>query len=347
MFLIQMAFGSVEPADRIVANDRVAVGLAVDGSMGNPAAGVGLLADPDGPDGPIPVGGDWIGGRSAFEGWAIEADGVNDGNFASSGSSAVDLTWDELGDGGMTWRHAAGATDRYDVETWVALAVGRTVVWVRLRIVPHAALDAVSVLRAINPDPDAWLTGSTRADLSVEGEVVTAESPEDGRSLALASAAGEGGWCDACTSPSGLATGDWSASSDARMGVRVPLGALDADLPVVVDFVYAFGDGAAEAALLARASLADADPDGDGVVDGDCAPWDDSVGTGLAEEPDGRDNDCDGAVDEGLPGEGDDPGAWVPDVGQGAEGEIVTTNTSPNKDRQMPVPPKAARTQIA
>ncbi len=323
MWLISLALAADTAADLTLATDRVAIGLAEDGSMGNRAAGVGLRADPDGPEGPTPVGGDWLAARAAVEGWVIEADGVADSNFAASGQTSVTLDWEAPGEGSMAWRHAAGSTDRYDVETWVAIPPGRSLVWTRLRLVPRADLGGVSVARIVNPDPDAWLNGSTMALLTADDDVVTAESSEDGRALALSAAGGEAGWCTDCTTPAELTVGTWSATNNARVGVRTTLGDVDADTPIVVDHVYAFGIGADAAASLAWEAAADPDPDADGVGgDDDCAPWDDTVAPGLPEADDGRDNNCDGIADEDLPGPGEaTDSTWVPDVDAPTVGE--------------------------
>ncbi len=76
------------------------------------------------------------------------------------------------------------------------------------------------------------------------------------------------------------------------------------------------------------AELNDADGDGYATADGDCDDGDESVSPAAVEACDGRDNDCDGVIDEDLAGtyyqDRDDDGFGDPETAQlGCEGEGV------------------------
>jgi M6 family metalloprotease-like protein len=66
------------------------------------------------------------------------------------------------------------------------------------------------------------------------------------------------------------------------------------------------------------------DGDGDGYLDDDCDDGDASVHPGATETCDGRDQDCDGSVDEGAA----DPAAWHPDLDGDGFGDPDTTTAA-------------------
>jgi hypothetical protein len=324
LLLAFTALADLPDTARLVATDRLAAGVQADGSLVNDVAGLGLRWDADGPEGVEPMGGDWL-----YEGWAMEvwsvawADTllVNGGPWTSS---ALTLTWDSGGAGGLSWLHGAATSPEVDVEEWIEAPWGEDLLWITLRLTAHEDLGGVTLGRMFDPDPDAWLTGSYDALLTAEPGAVAAESLAEGRALALATSGGVGAICQWCTDPADvLAASAGTATGDDQLGLAVGLGDLAAGDSVDVVFVYAFGAGTAAAVDLASLALTDEDHDRDGVAAADdCAPLDGHVAAGLEDVADGLDNDCDGVVDEDAPAEDTaTTGGWSADVPAGTPGE--------------------------
>lgn len=321
--------------DRWLATGHVAVGIAPDGSFGNDSAGVGLLFDPDGPEGAFPLGGDVLDVGRTFEAWSLSAtvDGAPWQRVQSApyGDSDLVLSWEDVqDDGALTWIHGIGGDDTLLVDAWVVLPWGQAVVWTMLDLTAQADLSGLAIARVYDPDIDAWATGSNNTANSVgkgvgEG-VVVASGAWDGRAWALAAADGVGGICAWCTLPDDVMAGDTASVGDQQLGVALPLGDLATGDSVRVLFAYGFGQSGDDASALAQAAAATEDLDGDGSDWWtDCDDLDGRRSPAEVERANGVDDDCDGEIDEvaGAEDTGDDRDDWdnpIPDDGGSTDG---------------------------
>ena len=115
------ALAVVAEPDRVVVTDRIAVGVYADGSLCNPTVysergkGLCLLWDPDGPEGPLPPGGDWMWPGDPVEAWSatwtasgVEASLLNGGPEWKEG---LTFTWDNPDtSASLAWIHGTAAT---------------------------------------------------------------------------------------------------------------------------------------------------------------------------------------------------------------------------------------------
>ena len=319
--------------ERWVASDRVAVGLAPDGSIGNDVLELGLLWDPDGPEGEIPLGADLVWQGREYEVWTMSYVVAGDPVVVESGSpvlsGGLEFAWDppEVR-ADMTWIHGAASASVLDVDAWVAVPEGRGVAWLRLQFTAIDDVEDLAVARVVDPDFDTYGGSAyTTANEAGDGWAV-GEGLFEGRALALAAVDGVGGVCAWCTTPDEVADSDAGPSEgDEQIGVAVWLGSLDAGDVAAVTFAYGMAMGADAAVPLAEAAAADDDPDADGVTeaDGDCAPFDGSVAAGLDEQYDGLDNDCDGETDEDTIGVDDDGDGYSELDGDCDDGDATAT----------------------
>lgn len=317
--------GAVEPLDRFVASSTMAVGLAADASLVNGLLDLGLLADPDGPEGPEPAGGDWLSPGNQFEAWSatLTLDGVDRTlvNGAPYTDSTLDFEWTLLGDVyGYEGLHGFAEDAAGTWEAWVDLPEG-DVLYLSLVFTPNGALDAVAFARTFDPDPDAWLSGSYDAVFEAGQGYVVAGAEASDRALALALDGGAGALCEWCTDAATLASGPTSGDGDWQGGVWIGVEAPPAGQPIELVWVYAIGPDVDTAVARATAAAAAPDRDGDGAPgSADCDDRDPSRAPTLAELADGVDNDCDEEIDDGL-ATGDGDPDWVPDVPADTSGE--------------------------
>ncbi len=301
-----LAGGDLAPADRWLATDHVAVGVAEDGSLGNPDAGLGLVFDPDGAEGPFPSGGDVLLPGRAFESWALQTGADAWVQAAPDGGSDLVLRWDPpQDDGRLAWLHGGADTDTLAVDAWVVLPWGQPVAWLLLDLEPAVDLDGTWIARSFDPDIDSPLDGSSRTSNAVQDGVVVASGAVDGRAWALAAVGGQGGICAWCSLPADIVAGTTSSEGDQQLGLAVDLGTVLAGDGARVLFAYGFGVDSDAAVAAAQAAAATADLDGDGADwTDDCDDLDASVSP-LADELPGTgvDEDCDGVVDEDDPGD--------------------------------------------
>lgn len=313
LLLILPALAELPAEARFLADDTLAVGVAGDGSLINPDLGLGLLADPDGPDGVYPVGGDRLYVGNLFAPWAV---GLDDGtawtmDAAYSGADGLALTWDDLFVGDALQRlQGRGGDGTLDVVVTVLLRDGDPGFFWVLDLTPSTPLSGVSFAAMLDDDVDYAATGDYASVNEGGLGYAVASGAADGRGLALAISGGVGHVCSWCTTPAGLAAGTSASTGDDQIGVVAPLGDLDAGTTTRVVVGYGLGVSADDAVSAAELLAATDDLDGDGAVSADdCDDLDDTVHPGAAELPDGVDDDCDGTVDAG--------GAWIDDDGDG------------------------------
>ena len=295
-----MLLGAAQAQDLWLATDRVAVGVNSDGSFVDDAGELGILWDPDGPEGELPVGGDLLVAGWAVELWSLQWSGGDLVEAAPQFGSDLVLDWDDPWDGPDVGRLVGhGSTDPLDVEVTIDLPWGRPVIWAMLTITATEDVADLWAARVFDPDPDAWSTASYLTDNSSGDGWAVGEGTFDQRALALATPGGVGGVCHWCTLPSEVVAAAGAGSSDdLQPGVAVQVGGLAAGDTVELSFAYGLALGATEAVDLAVEAAASDDHDGDGAGAEDCDDTDAAVAPGLTEVADGRDNDCDGTVDE-------------------------------------------------
>lgn len=328
--LVVPARADLPAAERWISSDRLAVGVAEDGSLVNRELELGLVGDPDGPEGTAPVGGDLI-----FQGWAVEAwlvdweQGGEAGGWMQNAAhygSDVTLSWETWGEGPDAWGlHGAmeeGADGPLAVETWISVGAESPVLLLTLRLEATEDLESVRVARLLDLDPDAWLEGEY-SSLNASGDGYAAASGAwDGRTLAMTSAGGVGAVCAWCEDIDTLLAGAGESSiGDEQIGVVVEVGALAAGESVDLSFAYAFALDLDEAQALALAATLH-DADGDGVYDPeDCGPGDAGSFAGASQSWNGQDDDCDGEIDEETAGSDDDGDGFTE-----ADGDCDDTN---------------------
>lgn len=314
--LLNLALADVPRDQLTLSTDRLALGVHTDGSLINQAAGLGLIWDPDGPDGTTPAGGDWLMAGRALEAWAMTAEVAGEEqtwtNAGARDDSAFTLDWERVAEGpdALALR-GVGADETVEVEQWV-------VVWpdqdaVGLLLVIHALTDLTDlrVSRALDPDPDYGFDGSA-VTLNEGGDgVASASGTLDGRTVALASPGGVGALCSWCTSPDELLAGrPGPETGDDQIGVAVSLGSLAAGETLAVPFALALDLDATSArdAAVALAATLSADLDGDGLsaAEGDCDEGSAGASPGASQQWNGADDDCDGEIDEESVGSDDD-----------------------------------------
>jgi hypothetical protein len=321
----------VAEADRWLSTDRIAVGVDAGGSLVNGTVGLGLLWDPDGPEGPMPAGGDWLTWGDPFEVWSLAYTGPRGDAVLVQGGAwggrDLTLAWDGPYDSGaVTWLHGTAANADLSVETWIEVPWERDVTWFVLRLEALADLTDVKVARVADPDPDAWVTGSGGTHDTAGSGFAAAEGSLDARTIAIAANGGQGGICSWCTTPDEVAAGSQDPiDGDLQIGVAVSVGDLPAGETAGVTFALGLALGSDDAVALARVAAEDDDHDADGhtASGGDCDDRDAAVNPSAAEVPNGLDDDCDGSVDEDS--------AWTDDDGDGyaeADGDCDDSDPS-------------------
>jgi hypothetical protein len=289
-------------ADERLVTDHVAVGVASDGSFGLPS--LGLVADPDGPAGPFPSGGDVLRAGRMFEAWVLESGEQYWIQGGSTVGSDLLLEWDApTDDGALVVLRGTAEDAAIDVTARVVLPWGEPLIFTVLEVTAREALPALTAVRVVDPDLDAWVTGSVQTYNAAEADIAVASGDSDGRAWAVGAAGGLAGTCAWCTSAASLVAQAEPTYGDGQIGVGVSLGDLAAGDTARVVFVYAFGTDIEAARALAREVIDAEDLDRDGALAGeDCDDLDAWVGPWAAEEPNGVDDDCDGRIDEAADG---------------------------------------------
>ena len=295
-----VSLGAVATAT-VLTSDRVAVGVAPDGSLGDAEAEVGLRFDPDGPGG-APGSGDVITPGRTWEVWSLSFEG-HDGTY-EFGSPEIDgglvFSWErEFENDAVHALRGAASADPFEMEMVVALSRSTDVLWLELTLTATEATADLWVARSIDLDLDAAFDSFATENSAGEGFATSASTTEP-RAFAMV-ANGPGTVCtDWCASVDDIrADSAGDEMGDSPIGVAVSLGDLAAGESTTVRFVYALGESSSSARQSAAAALLSLDLDGDGVeTAADCEDLDPRVAPGLEELADGFDNDCDGAVDE-------------------------------------------------
>jgi hypothetical protein len=309
---IGIASAEVETEDRWVGNENLAVGIHQDGSFVNDAIELGIMWDPDGPDGDMPISGDML--RVGYHWdvliWDWESTSGDSGSRVQGGPHTDDWTEVEWmgrmdNDAVMALRGQTNDGPLHLDFRITALKRADVVIY-DLAITSETDLASLAVGRTFDPDQDHWFY-DTYATVNASGEDwAYGESAYDARAIGLAAMAGEGSltsggvcnWCDSVDEM--LASAGESNNNDRHPNVLVQLEDLGASEAIRVRFVYGFAVGGDEAVELAidHLELDDLDDDGLSPAEGDCNDWIPEVYPGAMELPDGIDNDCDGEIDE-------------------------------------------------
>lgn len=292
-------------ADRLVS-DRLGVGLCTDGSLVSADGSLGLLWDPDGPEGPTPPGSDLLTPGYAYGEWFLRHEG---GSFAMAcpwAATDLELEWVAGTSAGLDWAIGSGSLEGLAVELRVALPAGADLVLWALELRAESDLRELAVAHSYDPDPDYAVDGGYETDNEAAADYVVGMGEDAGVAVALASLGGEGHYCSFCTDLDTLMAGaDGSNADDSAMGVGVELGDLAAGERLRVQFAYGLGTDADRAVDLALEAAADEDWDDDGTERGsDCDDLDAAHAAGLpgaCEELATTDADGDGV----SPAEGD------------------------------------------
>ena len=285
--------------DRMLVGDVLAIGVAADGSLTNRALDLGILLDPDGPEGRAPIGGDALLPGRAFELWSLSTD---DGRRWVQGEADLgsDLRLDFERPEASPLLDAVTATGGdadLSVQWQMVVRAHEGLLLLTLEVEAIDTLPGLRLARVFDPDLDSWSAGSYATRNVATEDVVVASSAVDARALALSAAGGRAGLCAWCSDADLLIPG--SSEGDDQLGVWVELGDVPAGTRRTVHLAYAIGADSLDTAAAAQAAAAAADLDGDGATDAaDCAPLDPARASGHVESTDGIDNDCDGQIDE-------------------------------------------------
>lgn len=314
-----VAIASPAYANAWLVAERVAVGVNPDGSLCDPARQLCLMYDPDGPEGPIPLGRDLLLPGRAFEAWGASwtAGGQRYVVSASAPDAGgpVTLTWAPprttpdfvsiVGEGDV----GPGLRVRVNID----VARDGDVVYLTHTWLPSVDVTGLEASRSIDLDPDFFRDRSYATRNEAAGEVAVSTSRyEVGAAIAVGVSGGVGAVCTSwCVNPDGLRSGvAGPVEADRVIGARVGPVDAAAGTQVVHRFVYALGADGPTVRERATAAIGVVDLDGDGQTPdaGDCDDRDSTVYDGAPELADGVDNDCDDAVDEGtsrVDGDGD------------------------------------------
>jgi MYXO-CTERM domain-containing protein len=316
------AMADVDPADQWLGNDSLLIGLNSDASLINPDLELGIQWDPDGPEGEIPLGGDMIRVGHQWEQWSFSyttADGSHSGtNLGPHDDTDLVMSWEGpwLSDT-IHGLRASGDNEHMAVETGLAVSQTDSVLWIDTTITALVDMEDLWLARGFDPDQDYWATSSYGTDNTSGDGYASATGSYDGRAIALMGEGplglGIGGVCSWCTTPAGIvdAAGE-ETSGDNQPGVAVQVGSLLAGESAQVRFVYSFGLGEIPTIGMGFSWLADDDLDNDGSSSSlDCDDWDETRSPETAELADGKDNDCDGEIDEDTVASDDDGDGWT------------------------------------
>jgi hypothetical protein len=313
-------------ANEWLISERVAAGVNPDGSLCDPARQLCLMYDPDGPEGPIPLGRDLLLPGRAFEAWGVEW--THEGERRSVSASAPDAG----GPVSLTWSRARTTPDFVTIRGEGAVGPGLRVqvdidlprdgdlVFMTHTWIAQGSIAGLEASRTVDNDPDFFRDNSYNSRNEAFGEVVVSASRyEVGTAIAAGVAGGTAAVCTSwCVTPTGVRAGvSGPVEADRVVGVRTAPVDIAAGATFAHRFVYALASDGPTARARAIAALPVVDLDGDGHTEaaGDCDDRDASVYPGARELPDGKDNDCNGLIDEGTARVDDDGDGFSPLMG--------------------------------
>lgn len=319
LLMLGSAFASVDATDRWLSNANLSIGLHQDGSLVNPSTELGILWDPDGSAGEMPLTGDMIRVGYHWDGWAWSywgADGTESGFQVGPHRGDFEaMSWtDGFSNTALDGLNSSVTLGHIDIQLRSIVLARADVLIQDFTITTDETVSYVKLGRTVDADQDEWLSG-TRATINDAGlGYASSMGAYDERTLAIGGAVlggdlGQGGVCTWCDSVSDMeGTDTTSSSGDQQAFVVVDGGTLHEDETVTIRFIYAFavGEEAAQDLALEMLSLDDLDGDGLSLDEGDCDDLDPDTYDGATEIIDGRDNDCDGSVDEDTLGADDD-----------------------------------------
>ena len=307
-----VAIAEVPSEDRWIGNDNLAVGVHQDGSFINEDMELGILWDPDGTEGPIPLSGDMIrvGREWDVTIWSWETTSGDDDDRVQGGPHTdewAEVEWRSKTDNETVMGLKGRLTDGpLEIGFSIAALKRADVIFYDLVFDAEEELAQLAVGKSFDPDQDSWFSESYDTVNDSEDNWAYGASAYDERAIALAgvsSAAAEvtGGVCRWCDSPDEMLDSAGNSNvNDRHPNVLVQLEEPPPEEPIHVRFVYAFSIGGDEAKNVAieMLELTDLDEDGLSPEEGDCDDWNPDTYPDATELDDGLDNDCDGEVDE-------------------------------------------------
>lgn len=297
-------------ANDLLISEQLAVGVNPDGSLCDPGRTLCLMYDPDGPQGPAPLGLDLLLPGRAFEAWGVSwRSGGEDRLVTASAPDAsgpVSLDWSpqrttpEL----VTLRGSSDLGGGLAVQVDIDLPRDGHVAYLTHTFTASERVASLEVVRTIDHDPDFGRDRSYATRNEAVDDIVVAGSRHDvGTALAVALDGGVAAVCtNWCVSPDMVRAGvAGPLEADRVIGVRSQPVDLNAGESVTLRFVYALAESPDLARTRAEQAKVVVDLDGDGVTeaDGDCDDRHAAVYPGAPHRSDGLDNDCDGEVDLG------------------------------------------------
>jgi len=311
LMLLMLAFW-VTPAsanDLLIA-ERVAVGVNADGSLCHAGHRICLMYDPDGPEGPIPLGGDLLWPGRAFEAWGASwtQGGVQRVVRAQApdAQGPVQLTWEpaRITPDFVSMRGETSLGGAMSVQIDIDIPRDGDVVYMTHTFRASGAVQGFEATRTVDNDPDFYRDRSYNSRNEASGPVAVAASRyELGTTLAVGLRDGVAAVCNWCVTPAEVRNGvAGPIDADRVIGVRSePVDLVDGQ-EIALRFVYALASDPSTARQRALDAMMVVDLDGDGFTEaeGDCDDRDASVHPGAVEIPDGKDNNCNGEIDEGT-----------------------------------------------
>ncbi|TVQ89533.1 MAG: hypothetical protein EA397_14945 [Deltaproteobacteria bacterium] len=305
-------------ADELLVTERIAIGVNPDGSLCMSGGGLCMMYDPDGPDGPIPLGGDLLLPGRPFEAW---------GASWSQGDTSYTVRAqapDALGPTTLDWEPWRQTPDFVSFRGQADLGGGLTiqidydlprrghVVYMTHTFRAQTPIRQLSATRTVDNDPDYFRDGSYASVNYAQGSVAIAASRyELGHTLAVGLDQGFAAVCQWCVTPAEVRDGGAGPiTADRVVGVASEPVDLEEGQELVLRFVYALAEDPDVAHERALTAMTATDLDGDGFTedDGDCDDRDATVYPGAPELADGKDNNCNGEIDDDpvhLDGDGD------------------------------------------
>ena len=329
LFLIGVASADVDTEDRWVGNDNLAIGVNQDGSFVNEAIELGILWDPDGPEGAMPLSGDMlrVGYHWDLWIWGWESTSGESGARIQGGPHTdewKELEWTRRIDNEAVSALQGQVTDGPLEITLRITALKRTdVVLYDMAITSSTDLSTLAIGRTFDPDQDSWFSDTYDTINASEDNWAYGASAYDDRAIGIAGIADSdgmvtGGVCHWCDTVDDMAeSAGVSNERDRHPNVLVQMEDIEASKPTKARFVYGFAVGgeAAKERAIEHLELTDIDDDGLSEEEGDCNDWMPDVYPGAVELPDGIDNDCDDEIDEDSLATDDDGDGFTEEEG--------------------------------